>query len=178
MKDVIKTVLIVAAVLLALVSLSLNIVTLIGLRNFQTAGLEAIQTARAGLTEVSDYAIETTIPIQQTFPIHAQVPLQQEFSVPIQTEIPISTVVEVPIRIPVLGTYQVEVPVDTSVPIDMQVVIPVSQTVAVDTSVTLDTEVPVHLELEDLGLDVLVDQIDEALQLLEEGMTWPLGSRE
>jgi hypothetical protein len=178
MKDVVKTVLIVAAVVLAVVSLSLNIIVLVGMRNFQIAGLQAIATARTGLVGVSDFVIDTTVPIQQTFPIYAEVPLEQEFSVPIQTEIPISTVVEVPIQIPVLGTRVIEVPVDTSVPIDLQVVIPVSQTVSVDTSVTLDTEVPVNLELEDLGLNEILDQVDAALQLLEDGLSWPLGSAE
>ena len=178
MKDVIKTVLIVAAVVLALVSLGLNVFVLIGVRNFQNAGLEAIQTARTGLTDVSDLAIDTTVPIQQTFPIHAEVPLEQEFSVPIQTQIPISTVVEVPIQLPLLGARVIEVPVDTSVPIDLQVVIPVSQTVAVDTSVTLDTEVPVNLELADLGLGDLIDQIDQALTELEDGLSWGVGSSE
>ncbi|MBN1180600.1 MAG: hypothetical protein JXD18_15430 [Anaerolineae bacterium] len=176
MKDIVKTVLLVAAIVLSVVAIAVSVTTLIGFTSFQRAGLAAVQEARAGLGDLTGFTIETSVPVQQTFPIYAEVPFRQDFAVPIRTEIPISTVVEVPINVPIFGTYTLEVPVDTTVPIDLQLVIPVSQTVTVETSVTLDTEIPVRLELSQLGIDDLLDQVDQALAELEAGFQWFWGS--
>jgi hypothetical protein len=164
----------VLALILSLAALVVGSLALYGVRRIQQGTLVAVTEARSALSQVSDYTVETSIPISQTFPVAADIPLEQDFVVPIRTTVPISATVQVPVRVPILGTYQMAVPVAADVPIDLRVVIPVSQTVVVSTAVTLDTEVPVRLELRQLGLDDLVEQIDGALgQMERELQGWP-----
>jgi hypothetical protein len=168
----------VLALLISVAALVVGGLALYGVRQFQQGALTAVMEARSMLSGVTDQTIETTIPIRQTFPINAEVPLDQEFVVPIQTTLPISVVVDVPVQLPLLGTYEVTVPVDTEVPIDLQVVIPISQTVPVNTEVTLDTEVPIRLTLDQLGLGDMVEEVDQGLEEVEQQLQEPFGGGE
>lgn len=168
----------VLALLLSVAALVVGGLALYGVRQLQQGALTAVAEARSTLAGITDQTIETTIPIRQTFPIDAEVPLNQEFVVPIQTTLPISVVVDVPVQLPLLGTYEVTVPVDTEVPIDLQVVIPISQTVPVNTEVTLDTEVPIRLSLDQLGMDDVLEDIDQGLQDVEQQLREPFDGGE
>jgi hypothetical protein len=173
MERFIRSALVALTLLLVVTSLVTSGFVLYSLLQVRQGGLESIAAVRAALAELSGRKIEISIPFRHTFPISAQVPVQQEFVVPIQTTIPISTVARVPVEIPLLGTYQLPVPVEAEIPVDLQVVIPVSQTVAVETSVTLDTEVPVSVETGQLGLDDLLAMLDTALAQVEERLRRP-----
>ncbi len=176
MKRYIGPAAIVLAVVLAIVSLVVSGMTLYTLLRVRSSALNAVAEARQALTTLDEQTIETTIPLQQTFPIHAAVPLQEEFLVPIHTTIPISTVVQVPVQIPLFGTYEINVPVETDVPINLEVVIPISRTVPIDTQVVVDTVIPVRLELARLGLDDLLQQVDEMLEGVAQGLErFPFG---
>ncbi len=164
------------ALLASLISLTVSAGLFYGAVRLRTAGLESLAQARTALSTLSEYTIDTTLPFQQTFPIHTTVPFQEEFHVPIQTTVPISTVVEIPVQIPVLGTYQVAIPVQTDIPVNVEVTIPISQAVEIDTEVTVDTQVPVHIEVGQLGLDEILGQIDSMLAEIEEGLRWPAPS--
>jgi len=158
------------ALLLATAALLLNLLVLRGLLQARQAGLEALAETRAALAGVTSQTIEISIPLSYTFPIQADVPVEQDFIVPIQTTIPISTVARVPIEIPLFGQYQLPVPVRAEVPVSLQVMIPVSQTVTIETTVAIDTEVPVQLTADRLGLEGVLAQIDVALARLEQGL--------
>lgn len=168
----------VLALLLSVAALVVGGLALYGVRQLQQGALTAVTEARSTLEGFTDRTIETSIPIRQTFPIDAQVPLEQEFVVPIQTTLPISVVIDVPVQLPLLGTYEVTVPVDTDVPIDLEVVIPISQTVPVNTEVTLDTEVPIRLSFDQLGLDDLMEDVDQGLLEVEQQLQQPFGGNE
>ncbi len=170
MKRLIEPLAIVLAITLAVAALVLSGITMYWAVQFRRSSLAAVSEARAALVGVSDYTIEFAIPFQQTFPIAAEVPLRQDFVVPIQTTLPFSAVVQVPVTIPILGTYHVNVPIETEVPVNIQVMIPISQTVEVETTVSVDTLVPVRITADQLGLPRLVQQVDEALRGLEEGL--------
>lgn len=173
MKRFVVPALSVLALLLAVAAIAVGSFSLVLMVRLQRGALLAVTEARAALADVPERAIEISIPLQQTFPISASVPLRQDFVVPIQATLPISTVVRVPVEVPILGTYQMSVPVVTEVPIDLEVVIPVSQTVPVATEVSLDTEVPVRLEMDQLGLDDLLIEVDRVLGQIEQGLQSP-----
>lgn len=170
MKRYVGPVLIALALLFSVAALVLSSFTLVGALRFREAASTAVSQARDGLDGMESYSLQTSIPLSQTFPIQADVPLEQDFVVPIQMEIPLSTVVQVPLQIPVLGTYEVSVPVEARIPVDLQVVIPVSETLRVETAVTVNTQFPLRLDAAQLGLDDLLEQIDAALAEIERGL--------
>lgn len=170
MKRYVGPVSITLALLFSLVALVLSSITLVGALRFRQALSTAVGQARDGLDGLDSYSLQTSIPLSQTFPIQADVPLQQDFVVPIRTEIPLSTVVQVPLQIPVLGTYEVSVPVEARIPVNIQVVIPVSETLRVETVVTVDTQFPLRLDAAQLGLGNLLAQLDAALAEIEQGL--------
>ena len=163
-----------AVILVSVVaSLVLSIVALYGMLQIRNATLDLVRDARAILSELPAQQIETTVRLNHSFPIAADVPLQQDFVVPIQTTIPIDTVAQVPIEIPLFGTYELPVPVHAQVPIDLQVVVPVSQTVSINTNLTLDTQVPIELEVGQMGMQSVLQHLDQTLGSLEEKLNWP-----
>ena len=176
MKRIVGSVVVGIALLLAVLSLAVSGFTLYGLVRARRAGLSAVTEARAALSGLGDYTIETSIPFNQTFPIQAEVPLEQQFVIPIQTTIPLSTVVQVPVELPLLGRYELSVPVNAEVPLDLEVIVPISQTVEVETAVQVNTTVPVRVGVAQLGLGDLLEQIDAALAEVERGLRWPMTS--
>ena len=120
MKSYILSIALAVAVLLAIAALAVSLLTLYGLLQARQAALTSVVETRAALGELEDLTIETSLPLRHEFPVHTQVPFQQEFVLPVQATIPISTVVRVPVEIPVLGTYYVSVPVETQVDVDLQ----------------------------------------------------------
>jgi len=162
--------LIALALFFSIVALALSGIILYSALRFQRAAAAAVSDARRVLGSLDSYALETSIPLSQTFPIQANVPLQQDFVVPIRTEIPLSTVVHVPVQIPIVGTYDLSVPVEARIPVNLQVVIPVSETLRVETSVSVDTQFPLRLDAAQLGLGELLGQLDAALAEVEQGL--------
>jgi hypothetical protein len=153
-------------------SLVLSVLAFYGMLQVRNATLDLVRDARTILSGLPSQQIETTVRLNHSFPIAADVPLQESFTVPIQTTIPIDTVAQVPIEIPLFGTYELDVPVYAEVPINLQVVIPVNQTVSIDTEVTLDTEVPVELQVGQMGMEGVLQQLDQTLSGLEEQLNW------
>lgn len=124
------------------------------------------------------------VPISATIPVSASVPFSETIDVPINTSIPINTTVSVPL--PVLGNIPIPIPIVTSIPVNLDVQVPISRTipveldipvdltieVAVESEVPVETEVPVQLDfpvnlpLDDMGVQQLVQQVQEALDSL------------
>lgn len=163
--------LIALALLLSVAALVVSSITLVAALRFRQAAATAVSDARSALGSLDSYALETSIPLSQTFPIAADVPLQQDFVVPIRTEIPLSTVVHVPVQIPIIGTYDLSVPVEARIPVNLQVVIPVSETLRVETAVQVDAQFPLRLDAAQLGLGDLLGQLDAALAEVEQGLS-------
>jgi len=162
------------AFVLAVLSLSLNAFLLYSLLQARQAGLEAVAEARAALATLNDRTIEAQVPIHHAVPVQATLPVRQDFAIPVQTTLPISTVVTVPLDLPLVGRYEIAVPVQAEIPLDLEVVVPVSQTVSLETTVQLDTEVPVRIEVQRLGLEDLLGQLDAALAQVEQALRGPL----
>ena len=174
-----KRVLVALAVVALVASIAVSILSLYGLIRARATALEAIGSARAALSGLSEYRIEAMVPINSTFPVSVEVPLRQDFVVPIRTTIPIATTAHVPIEIPLFGTYEINVPVEAEVPVDLQVVVPISQTMPINTVIALNIEIPVQLDIGQLGLDSMLGQFDMILGRLEaELLQFPLSSSE
>lgn len=173
MSRVLRIVFYVAVSLAAVAALALSILAFYGVMRLQQIDRVIVGQIRSSLPAVADYTIETTLPLSQTFPISTSFPLHQDFVVPIRTTLPISTVVHVPIDLPLVGRREVSLPVQAEIPVNLRVVIPVSQTVPVQTTVALDADFPLRLELRQLGLASALEQVDMALQQIEENLDWP-----
>ncbi|MDX1664684.1 MAG: hypothetical protein R3272_12900 [Candidatus Promineifilaceae bacterium] len=129
----------------------------------------------------------TTIPFEDTFrvPINASIPVNTEIlfdetiTVPIETTIPVDTRVQV--RVPVLGNVTIpivadipvdldvdvpierDIPVQLDIPVDLVVEVPVESNVPVRAAVPVEIEVPVAVPLDEMGLNLVFDQLAEAL---------------
>lgn len=133
----------------------------------QRGMLEAVIQTRASLASLPGQTLEVPIRIRETFPISAQIPIKEEFTVPIHTVLPIATDVEVPLNIPVLGERRISIPIRADVPIHVEVVIPISKTVGLETSLAVNLQAPVQIDLEGLGIEGLVEEIDARLAEVE-----------
>lgn len=78
--------------------------------------------------------------------------------VPIRADVPISLETEVPVNL--------EVPVEAEIPIDLMVEVPIDTEVAVETQVPVKMDFPVTVLLEEMGLDALLEQLQEGLRQL------------
>jgi len=172
MRDTLRTGAFALVAALAVAAIALSCVTSIGLLAVGRAARSALGEARTALSGVTDQTIEVAVPLRQTLPISAEVPLTQEFVVPIRTTIPISTVARVPVEVPVLGTYWAEVPVEAEVPVDLQLVVPVSQVLSVETTVDIDTMLPVRLDMAGSGLGEVFAGFADALAQMEQSLRW------
>jgi hypothetical protein len=131
------------------------------------------------------------VPVSHTVPVSLSVLFADNIEVPIQENIPINTIVNVPVTIPVLGQLvNLEIPIVTNIPIDLLVEVPISRTIPIDTSipvvfevevpvqsnVPINAEVPVVLDipvtvpLNDMGLDGILLEIENALRRLAESL--------
>ncbi|MDW8068343.1 MAG: hypothetical protein RML46_05480 [Anaerolineae bacterium] len=129
---------------------------------------EAVTQTRIALATLPDQTLTVPVRIQETFPISAQIPIQEKFEVPIHTVLPISTDVAVPLNIPLLGVRHISIPIRASIPVHIEIVVPVSRTLAVEASLPVDIEVPVRIDLGTIGMEKLVAELDARLAEMEQ----------
>jgi hypothetical protein len=131
-----------------------------------------------------------TVPISATIPVSTSVLFEDEVEVPINTIIPVNTTIDVPIDIPVIGLFQIpipipirtnipvnltvnvpisrEIPVETEIPVDLVVEVPVQSDIPIETEIPVQLEFPVNIPLNEMGFQTLVEQVQQALQLLSQ----------
>jgi hypothetical protein len=79
-------------------------------------------------------------------------------TVPLNVEVPITMEIDVPVNL--------EVPIETEIPIDLVVAVPVDTEIPIETQVPIQMEFPVAVPLEEIGLGVLMEQMQEVLSEL------------
>ena len=163
---------------LTILSLSLNIVTIVALLWAREAALEEVAQARALIAGVKESSFSHTVRVQKDFPIETSVPFEQDIIVPIDTTIPINTTVTVPIEAGILGTLEIDIPIRTFVPINLEIAVPVSQTVDVSTTVEVDLDVPIEIAISETSVVEHLEERDAALQRVEEKLTDPFAKAE
>lgn len=160
--------------LLATLSLLISLIALAvgGIAYYQATLLrqgvrEAVTQTRAALATLPAQTLTVPVRIQDTFPISAQIPIQEKFEVPIHTVLPVSTDVTVPLNIPLLGERHISVPIRARIPVHVEIVVPISRTLAVETSLPVDIEIPVRIDLGTIGIEELVNELDARLAEVE-----------
>jgi hypothetical protein len=124
------------------------------------------------------------VPISATIPVSASVPFSDTIDVPINTVIPINARVSVPL--PALGNIPIPIPIVTSIPVNLNVQVPISRSIPVQLDIPVDLMIevpvqsqvpvrsdipvefdfPVNIPLEEMGLEQLLQQVQEALDSL------------
>ena len=163
---------------LTMLSLILNIVTIVALLWAREAALEEVAEARALIAGVRESSFSYTVNVKKEFPVETSVPFEQDIIVPIDTTIPINTTVTVPIEAGILGTLEIDIPIRTFVPISLEIAVPVNQTVDVSTTVEVDIDVPIEIDISETSMVEHLDERDAALERVEEKLTDPLANAE
>jgi hypothetical protein len=168
----------IALTILTLLSLSLNIVTIVAMLWARETALEEVAEARALLAGIKESTFSHTVTVQKDIPVETSVPFEHDIIVPINTTIPINTTVTVPIEAGILGTLEIDIPIRTFVPINLEIAVPVSQTVDVSTTVEVDLEVPIEIDFSETSMVEHLDERDAALERVEGKLKDPLASEE
>lgn len=137
-----------AALLLAALSLALNLFLLYRLRNPQELVAPIVRDlTRDMVDENGVLTYEVAIPAGTDLAL--DLPIDERFSVAVDTVIPLNTTVQVPIRGP-LGVANVSVPIRTNVPLRTRLPLHIQHTFRLRTRTTQPITVPIRLRLEDL----------------------------
>lgn len=154
--------------LIAIISLTLNILLLAGLYNFRLQAQREVANVTEILDTVEIENFDLPVEVDETLPIDITVPFSDTFTVAIDETVPISMTIpineqlsfpieetvnvnrDVTVSIVILGQpIPVDIPIRTSIPIQLDVDVPIAMEVPVDTEIpiTLDLEVPVDTEV-------------------------------
>lgn len=159
---------------LVLLSLALNALLLSRALAARQAVLQALDRSLKMLDNLADETFETSIRVEHTVPVDANVPFRRTLGVPLRLTVPIShtlsfqEVFQVPIQTP-LFHLNVAVPVSATLPISLNVPVsadlslPISETISFHTDVPIDLTVPVVVRLADTPLPAYLDQLRAAL---------------
>jgi hypothetical protein len=79
-------------------------------------------------------------------------------NIPIRADIPIDLQTDVPIKL--------QVPVEAEIPIDLLIEVPVHTEVPIEADIPVQMDFPVTVPLEEMGLNALLAQLQEGLQVL------------
>jgi len=154
--------------LIAIFSLVINVLLLVGLYNFRLQTQKGIASVNEILDTVEIENFDLPVVVDEVLPIDITVPFNDTFDVPIHEVVPISMTIpihenvsfpindvvrinrDVTVSIVVLGAaIPVDIPIRADIPISLNVDIPVDMEVPVDTTIPikLDIEVPVDTEV-------------------------------
>jgi len=156
----------IALAVLTLLSLTLNVVVILGLLQARQIALDTVTDARAIITGVGDETFSYTFEVDQEIPIAASIPFHEDITVPVNTTIPINTTVVVPIDLGITS-YDLDVPIRTVIPVDLEFTVPVSKTVVIATTVPLDMDVPIEIPISETPLVGYLEELDAALAQIE-----------
>jgi hypothetical protein len=153
--------------LVAIVSLVLNILLLVGLYNFRLQARQEVDNVAEILDTVKIENFELPVVVDETLPIDITVPFSDTFEVAIQETVPISMMIpikenisfpindvvsinrDVTVSIVVLGApIPVNIPIRTDIPISLNIDVPIDMEVPVDTSIPINLNIAVPVDTE------------------------------
>jgi hypothetical protein len=126
------------------------------------------------------------VPIRETIPVATTVLFEDLIEVPINAVIPIDTDFVVQVDIPLVGRTGIPIPIVTTIPISLTVEVPISRVIPIETDIEVDflvdvpveseipvnaqlpvrLDIPITIALDQIGLEVLLQQLQDALQSL------------
>lgn len=154
------------ALVVALVSLAINLVLAGALLQRRAFLLTALDQTIASLDNASSASIAFNFPVSQTVNFEGDIPFKQDFDFPFKGDVRINTTIYVPIDLGPLGKQTIAVPVDTTVPVDTSVPVHIDQTFHVKTQVPIQMDVPIELSPKQPPFSDWLNQVREWLLLL------------
>ena len=154
--------------LIAIFSLVINVLLLVGLYNFRLQTQKGIASVNEILDTVEIENFDLPVVVDEVLPIDITVPFNDTFDVPIHEVVPISMTIpihenvsfpindvvrinrDVTVSIVILGQpIPVDIPIRTDIPINMNIDVPIDMEVPVDTTIPIDlvVEVPIDMEV-------------------------------
>jgi hypothetical protein len=121
--------------------------------------LEGVDSAISALDGLEGKGFHYDYRFNESIPIQADIPIQQDIVFPFEGDFPINTMVEVPIDAGVLGTIVVEVPINTSFYVSTAVPIKVDQTFSVSTTIPVDMTIPVDVSANDPEIREMLEPV-------------------
>lgn len=158
-----------AALVLALISLLINVVLALKLSQVARVGGEIATEMEAAFDETLAEGITLEVDISQTIPISVNVPIDEEFNVRVQQNVSIDKVIQAAVTIPVINrAVNIDIPVRATIPLDEVVTARVQETVGFNEEIPVEMTVPIHLDPEALGLEPMMDKIQDWLARLRD----------
>jgi len=145
------------ALVLAILSLGLNVYLLWRLRGAQDVALQAAVRVADRLA-AQDATLRYRIRLPAGTPLRLDIPIDERLTVNLNTTLPINTDVRVPLRGP-FGTYNVTVPIHTVLPIHTVMPLHVTDTFRLRTQTKDELVVPLEVRVRDLPLDALRESL-------------------
>lgn len=142
-----------AALAVALLSLALNGVLFLALRNPERLLAPALGRVIERL-KTQDATLKYTVRIPVGTPVHFDVPIDQRYLVRVNTTLPINTTFNLPVNTP-FGDRNVPVPVRANIPIRTNMPVHLRDTFRLRTRTEAEIVVPLEIPIRDLPLDAL-----------------------
>lgn len=137
-----------AALVLAAVSLCINLLLVHRLRNPEAVVAPIVARLTQGLVD-PDGVIRHEVTLPAGTPLSLDIPVNERFSVAVDTVIPLNTTIEVPIRGP-LGVARVPIPIRADIPVQTSLPLHIEHTFRIRTATTAPIVIPLQFRVEDL----------------------------
>lgn len=157
------------ALVIAVLSLALNLLIIDRLDKGRIAVIEMLDHASSRLDSLSDVSIEQSFHISRSVSFSGEFPVNQQFTYPVSMTVPIDNSINVNVTTP-LGPMNMPVTVKTSFPVKMQVPVTISMTIPYSVTVPIDLNIPISIKLRDLGIDPAIKEAHDQLQLLRQAV--------
>jgi hypothetical protein len=151
------------ALVLSLASLALNAYLIYSFMSVRQTAVEMLDSALIGLESVVEEGLYYEYRLEQSFPIAAEVPIQEEMTFPFEGEVPINTTVQVPIDAGVLGTFMFDVPINTSVHVETEIPVQIDETFEVSTTIPVSMTIPIELDGDDPAVQEFLNRVRQWL---------------
>lgn len=137
-----------AALLVAAVSLSLNLVLLYRLRSPEAIIAPIVADLTRDLID-EDGIIRHEVTLPAGTPLSLDIPVDERFAVAVDTVIPLNTTIEVPIRGP-LGVARVPIPIRADIPVRTRLPLHIEHTFRIRTATSEPIVIPLQFRVNDL----------------------------
>ena len=153
--------------MIALLSLAINVVIIVGL-------VVALQAVRAFASNAADKlealgnsTLATTVRVNREITVDTSVPFDFADTIPIEQNLPIETTVNIKQEVPVIGLLNFDVPIKTTVPVKLSVPVSIKRNIPVKASIPINFDVPVAVQIRDTPLKAQIDELVKVLRALQ-----------
>lgn len=157
------------ALIIAALSLALNILLIQRLLQSRAVVADVLDHTSQQLSTLPDASFQQTFRINRSFSFSGEMPINQTMTIPISMTVPVNTAMNVNVNTP-FGPMSMPVNVNTSVPFKMDMPFTYSQTIPYSVTLPIDMEVPVKIQLRDLGIEPAIKQTQDEIQRLRGAM--------